>query len=64
MLQDFARRPPYLYEQMDFPSTIVLDEDTSWKGATGDDEDYCDAEICHDGFLLFLVGSRDLDLGG
>ena len=49
---------------MDFPSTVILDEDASWESATGDDEDHCDAEICHDGFLLSLVGSGDLDLGG
>ena len=49
---------------MDFPSTVILDEDASWKSATGDDEDHCDAEICHDGFLLFLMGSGNLDLGG
>ena len=49
---------------MDLPSTVILDEDASWKSATGDDENDCDAEICYDGFLLFLVGSGNLDLGG
>ena len=48
---------------MNFPSAVILDEDTSWKSAAGDDEDDCDAQICHDDFLLFLVGSGNLDLG-